>query len=600
MNDFAAFPAIDFRALFQTLAMPAAVLDASFNFAHVNAAFEARFEYLRYETVGRSFLSTFDPNIVETVRHNCELLRALDTPQLECERRVITRSGAAFDALIQVQAFETAGERFYSVLYHDVNAARERERLLFSRAEMFRLTIEQSPLPISIQDENFRIVLVNKAYCDFLGYTEAELLGRDPVEFLIAPGERLEIPHQRQAIRGSNLDELPRFTMVREAIHRDGRRIPYRLELGHSRGIDGRPLWCAMIIDLSKIEQTKTRLDAQIEMTAQVQSRFDMFAHCVDEAVLVVDAQSQCVRHANAAVRKVFGLDPAQLVNGNIRRVWDTIDDASQPALREALAHLEQGQHSEAMVVVDGGVESPSTVRVRLFRGGERWPEYFVLAEDVTESLRLEKQRLREALDQREALVREVHHRIKNNLQGTAGLLRRAELKAPSLGPVIDELAGQIHAIAHVHGLQVDNGDAPGPEQLVRAIADSRASTFGRTWAFRHEPAAGAPRWALSESQGVPMALVINELVTNAFKHGEPGRDVEVDVRTRPQGVAIRIANAGRLERPVDLKQPVPIATGMGLLKALIPSRGASLAFWEEGGRVIAELVLSEPAIRSA
>ncbi len=57
---------------------------------------------------------------------------------------------------------------------------------MLSRAEMFRLMVEHSPLPISVQDQDWRLILVNQAYCDFTGYERAELLGKDPAPALPA------------------------------------------------------------------------------------------------------------------------------------------------------------------------------------------------------------------------------------------------------------------------------------------------------------------------------------------------------------------------------------------------------------------------------
>ena len=56
---------------------------------------------------------------------------------------------------------------------------------------------------------------------------------------------------------------------------------------------------------------------------------------------------------------------------------------------------------------------------------------------------------------QRDMLVKEVHHRIKNNLQGVAGLLQQSASRHPEAAGVIAEAVSQVHAIAQVHGLQV-------------------------------------------------------------------------------------------------------------------------------------------------
>ena len=74
------------------------------------------------------------------------------------------------------------------------------------------------------------------------------------------------------------------------------------------------------------------------------------------------------------------------------------------------------------------------------------------VAADVTEQRAAEAAKLEAVIAQRELLVREVHHRIKNNLQGVAGLLQQIAQRRPEVAPVISEAIGQVQAIAQVYG----------------------------------------------------------------------------------------------------------------------------------------------------
>ena len=73
---------------------------------------------------------------------------------------------------------------------------------------------------------------------------------------------------------------------------------------------------------------------------------------------------------------------------------------------------------------------------------------------DVTERKLAEAQRLAHAQQQRDTLVREVHHRIKNNLQGVLGLLHEHGRRDPALSEALGNVGSQIGAVATVHGLQ--------------------------------------------------------------------------------------------------------------------------------------------------
>ena len=70
-----------------------------------------------------------------------------------------------------------------------------------------------------------------------------------------------------------------------------------------------------------------------------------------------------------------------------------------------------------------------------------------VTIHDITVLRQLEQERLRQALQQRDTLVREVHHRIKNNLQGVAGLMQQVAARRPEVQPIIAEVVGQDHLL---------------------------------------------------------------------------------------------------------------------------------------------------------
>jgi hypothetical protein len=73
---------------------------------------------------------------------------------------------------------------------------------------------------------------------------------------------------------------------------------------------------------------------------------------------------------------------------------------------------------------------------------------------DITNLLEQEAQRREMEQAQRDALVQEVHHRIKNNLQGIMGMLRTLDHQHPDLHAPITQVIGQIHSISVIHGLQ--------------------------------------------------------------------------------------------------------------------------------------------------
>jgi two-component sensor histidine kinase len=91
----------------------------------------------------------------------------------------------------------------------------------------------------------------------------------------------------------------------------------------------------------------------------------------------------------------------------------------------------------------------------------------------------------------------------------------------------------------------------------------------------------------------------MNELGTNAIKHRTNRQDcIVVRVTGRPDGMVFAIENPGALPPGFDLGQIAASVSGLGLVKALLPRRGARLMLEQSGAVVIARLQLQPPSIR--
>jgi two-component sensor histidine kinase len=250
-------------------------------------------------------------------------------------------------------------------------------------------------------------------------------------------------------------------------------------------------------------------------------------------------------------------------------------------------------------VRIDHGQRGVRLINVRLnpVRVADGGVRVFGVADDVTERSAAEEQRIAEAVKQRDVLVREVHHRIKNNLQGVAGLLQHMANSKPELAPHLNEIAGQIQAIAQVHGLQIRATGTLPAVGVAQGIFTQLSTMFGVEVRFE-PPLPALWRWGLPESEAVPLALVINELGTNAIKY-RSGRDLPIAVRlaARPDGIELRVENNGQLKEGFDLTRIASSVSGLGLVKALLPRRGARLTVEQTGPTVCTRLELWPPAI---
>ncbi|WP_018716537.1 sensor histidine kinase [Arhodomonas aquaeolei] len=291
---------------------------------------------------------------------------------------------------------------------------------------------------------------------------------------------------------------------------------------------------------------------------------------------------------------------------GRLRRmaVRDIHPPDEKPALDAAFADMRSTGFSlrEHEVIHADGTRIPVEVAGR--RVDRRFGPclYVGVFRDLSERRERERERLREERRQREALIREVHHRIKNHLQGLLGLIAGQVEAEPALAPRLRAVMGQVNAIATAHGLQ---GRTPGGEsllcELVRAVCEGVVAITGEHRAVDLSLDVVSPV-GLDPGEAIPVALVVNELVINAFKHGrrdgDPGPAVAVTVTGAPDGACVCVHNAADVADGADLPRDGNGGVGLGLAYRLLPRPGAELSLQAGDGRVAARLVLRHPVVR--
>src|SRR5207237_9389995 len=146
-----------------------------------------------------------------------------------------------------------------------------------------------------------------------------------------------------------------------------------------------------------------------------------------------------------------------------------------------------------------------------------RIPAALALIRDVADLRRRDR-----LLVSKDATIREIHHRVKNNLQTISSLLRlRARRLDPGTGRTsLDDVEREIRSIAIVHEiLSRDASEQVAFEEIIRSLvrmAEDTAHSLGKPVRFRTEGDAGE----LPADIATPLAVVINELFPNAVEHG--------------------------------------------------------------------------------
>jgi PAS domain S-box-containing protein len=376
------------------------------------------------------------------------------------------------------------------------------------------------------------------------------------------------------------------------------------------RARDGREFWVVGNVVCTARESTgrqltyalldvERRRQAEAQLS-QAQLQLQRVIEAAPLAITLRDAATLKVLQMNALAAANRGSTPEALIGLTPEQLYDPAtaaarrrDMESALASREVSSHEYRREHAGEVQVWDARYVPLST------RPGEPPDQLLVVATDVTEQRAAQEARLEAAIAQREMLVKEVHHRIKNNLQGVAGLLQQIGQRKPEMAGPIAEVVGQVQAIAQVYGLQVGAGGPLRLVNVVEAITQSVVRNFGRTISFEANGSAPA-EWLLPEAEAIPIALTLNELLTNAVKHspGATAAALGCALVSASGEVTITITNPGRLASAFSLAGIPGGVSGLGLVRALLPRRSATLTLLQAGDRVVTTVALRPPAVQ--
>jgi len=170
---------------------------------------------------------------------------------------------------------------------------------------------------------------------------------------------------------------------------------------------------------------------------------------------------------------------------------------------------------------------------------------------DITDQKAAERA-LSEALAGKDVLLKEVHHRVKNNLQTISSLLNMQAdlLPDPAAGQALRDAQRRVHSMALIHEQMYgdkDMGDVDFGE-YIRRLAQDLIESFGAAAArvrlrFALEPV------SLAMDQMIPCGLILNELITNSLKYAFPGEragEILVSLRCHNGGtVTMAVADNG-------------------------------------------------------
>lgn len=449
-----------------------------------------------------------------------------------------------------------------------------------AEARQVRAVVDASPITTILTDINGAIIYANTVTEGVFGRFLDELSGNNINTLIPAIAQ---IDH----MLGPKTQHTPSVLEL-TAIHKNGREIPVEVTLSSLQM--GTQL--VIIISINDISERKAK-----EASLQKSEQFNrIILNTAIDGFCIIDTNCRFL-DVNPAYCRMLGYTREEILGMSLRDI--EANETPEQTAQHVKCVITNGRDLfETRHRSKNGALVEVEISVNYLADHDK---FFCFIRDITERKQAEKMRLLGVERQRDTLVREVHHRVKNSLQGMIGLLDLQANEHPELAPLIEDINSRIMSLAIVFGLlgkreqnhvqlcEVTSEICKFASQMANVIIDPTVEVKQTQSVL------------LDKDLAVPIALIVNELITNALKHGEieDGRHkISVSIDIEGHSAILKVRNKCTTTPPaLNLEFDRGLGTGLILVRSMLPSKGAKLTFTFDNDTMTAKLLLTIPVV---
>ena len=455
---------------------------------------------------------------------------------------------------------------------HDITQRKQAEEAFLRGKAFLDQLVESAPEAIVLAENNGQILQVNSEFEKMFGYSAKEAIGRLIDDLVVPPKYRLEATDVTQTVAQGE-----KFSLETVRRRKDGALLHVSL-VGSPILIGGEQVAAYGIYrDISDRKQAEASLKQALnwQQTIFEGSR---------DAIFISDQDSRFVAVNNAAC-DLTGYSREQLLKMRIPDIHDLPDLDAYKMYHQRIFGGEEIL-SEAKILRSDSAKIDTEFNNRCVSiAGKLYMH--TTARDITTRKRAEEE-IKRQLAEKEILLKEVHHRIKNNIASIGGLLSLHVQSAtnPEAIAVLQEAIGRVNSMRILYDklLLSEGYKDVSVKNYVESLVDSVISLFPDMAKIALDKQIND--FHLDSKQLFPLGIIINELLTNIMKYAFVNRDaglVKISLTNVDNRVTLTIQDNG-IGLPAGFDINEPEGFGLKLVKMLSQQLGGSFSIKKHAG----------------
>jgi two-component sensor histidine kinase len=211
-----------------------------------------------------------------------------------------------------------------------------------------------------------------------------------------------------------------------------------------------------------------------------------------------------------------------------------------------------------------------------------------IIVRDITERKQAEEQ-IKASLLEKETMLKEIHHRVKNNLQVISSLLdlQSSYVQDEKAKEALRESMNRVRTMATIHTQLYQSQDLTKVdfEILIRNLISNISQSYGRT-VSPVKINVDTDKTRLGIDASIPCGLILNELVSNALKHAFPGGkegEINITMRSEDNQVVLTVSDNG-IGFPESIDFNNLKSLGLQLVNILVGQMNGKIDLQVDGG----------------
>jgi PAS domain S-box-containing protein len=452
------------------------------------------------------------------------------------------------------------------------------EQKLRELQEIDEKILEASPVAFVLHDTDLRIVRVSKAYQDVTGFMPDQVVDR-----------RLE-------------DFMPDSPQKRGVIGRLMKVQEYGVQVGPQdieSPIPGRNLRETIIPIFDEKRNVTNTLSVLEDITdrklakdalARSEERYRMLFDSISDGVVIHEIHENgrpgAFLDVNSGFRKTVGYSRNELLKMTPLDL-ESPEEAGDTSRIQKTLQMGGGTFFERKLVSKDGDLVPVEISAQTFKLGNQYLGLSVVR-DISER-QAAKELITASLAEKEILLREIHHRVKNNLQVISGLLNLQShyINDESVRSIYKESQNRIKTMALIHEgfYQHDDLARINLAEYMRDLTENLlASYMVKKEAI--DLILDIPDIEMNLDTAIPCGLIVNELISNSMKHAFPGKrtgKIGISMAEQGEGYSLTISDDG-VGFPEGVHFRKVKSMGMQLVTVLAEQLGGEVRYSGENG----------------